>query len=68
MDDESNVAAVGTLNRGARVECRIVSVPSMNPMVSARYATQWLLIKGDMVVEIDHEQALVLGMMEEEEE
>lgn len=63
-DDRSNVVAVRKLSRGARVECRIISLPNINPMLAPKYGTQWLLIKGSMVVEIGHLQAVALGMME----
>lgn len=64
-DDRSNVVVVGVLSEGTRVECRIISLPNINPMLPPKCGTQWFLIKGDMVVEIDPLQAFILGMMKE---
>ena len=64
-DDRSNVVSSWSLGHGkACVECRIISMPGPK-FVGDKYATQWLLIKDDMVVEIDPIQVLALRMMEE---
>ena len=60
MNDKSNVVAQGELESGARIECRIITEQAWG---YDQRVVQWFVIKDGEEVEIDHAEALTLGML-----